>query len=130
MSAFVPLPTPFKDDRGVIQNLVDMTLGSALVIHSTKGAIRANHYHKTDFHYSWLHSGKMIYAHRPAGSTQPPEQWIITPGQLFYSPPMHEHVMVFLEDSVLFVVARNNRKSADYESDTVRIPPLTVDLNR
>jgi dTDP-4-dehydrorhamnose 3,5-epimerase-like enzyme len=126
--AIVPLPAPFSDERGVIQNLVDLSLGSALVIHSRAGAVRANHYHKTDFHYSWLQSGKMIYAHRPAGSREPPAQWVITPGQLFYSPPMHEHVMLFLEDSALFVVARNNRKSADYESDTVRISPLTVKL--
>ncbi len=126
MSALVPLPSPFSDDRGTIQNLVDTALGSALVIVSKKGAVRANHYHKTDFHYSWLQSGRMIYAHRPQGSAEPPSQWVITPGQLFYTPPLHEHAMVFLEDSVLFVVARNNRKSADYESDTIRIPPLPV----
>ena len=126
MPAIVPLPAPFNDDRGTIQNLVDLPLGSASVIRSKKGAVRANHYHKSDFHYSWLQSGKMIYAHRPVGSKELPEQWVIQPGQLFYSPPMHEHVMVFLEDPVLFVVARNNRKSASYESDTIRIPPLPV----
>ena len=126
MSALVPLPTPFNDDRGTIQNLVDLPLGSALVILSKKGAVRANHYHKSDFHYSWLQSGKMIYAHRPVGSEEAPEQWVIGPGQLFYTPPMHEHVMQFLEDSVLFVVARNIRASADYESDTTRIPPLVL----
>ena len=124
--AIVPLPAPFSDDRGTLQNLVDLPLGSALVIVSKKGAVRANHYHKSDFHYSWLQSGKMLYAHRQAGSTEPPAQWVITPGQLFYTPPMHEHVMHFLEDSVLFVVARNSRAAADYESDTVRIPPLQV----
>lgn len=128
MSALVPLPTPFKDDRGTIQNLVDTELGSALVILSKKGAVRANHYHKSDFHYSWLQSGKMLYAHRPVGSKEAPAQWVIGPGQLFYTPPMHEHVMEFLEDSVLFVVARNIRTSADYESDTIRIPPLQARL--
>ena len=122
----VQLPAPFRDDRGMIQNLVDLPLGSALVIHSKKGAVRGNHYHKTDFHYAWLHSGRMIYAHRPVGSTEAPQQWIITPGTLFYSPPMFEHVMVFTEDSVLFVVARNDRHAPDYEADIVRIPPMKV----
>lgn len=126
MSIIVPVPQPFKDDRGVIQNLVDIPLGSALVIESKKGAVRANHYHKTDFHYCWLQSGKMIYAERPVGSKEAPAQKIITPGQLFYSAPMHEHVMIFLEDSLLFIVARNSRGSADYEADTVRIDPLAV----
>jgi hypothetical protein len=27
---------------------------------------------------------------------------------------------------VLFIVARNSRTSADYESDTIRIPPLVL----
>jgi dTDP-4-dehydrorhamnose 3,5-epimerase-like enzyme len=126
MSAIVPLPAPFNDDRGTIQNLVDTALGSALVILSKKGAVRANHYHKSDFHYSWLQSGKMIYAHRPVGSAEPPAQWVIGPGQLFHTPSMHEHVMHFLEDSVLFIVARNIRTSTDYESDTIRIPPLVL----
>ena len=126
MPAIIQPPKPFIDDRGTIQNLVDLPLGSALVILSKKGAVRANHYHKTDFHYSWLQSGKMLYAHRPAGSEEAPQQWVIQPGQLFYTPPMHDHVMQFLEDSVLFVVARNIRTSADYESDTIRIPPLVL----
>ncbi len=128
MSAIIPVPTPFNDDRGTIQNLVDLQLGSASVIVSKPGAVRANHYHKTDFHYCWLQLGKLVYGHRPVGSKEPPQQWTIKPGQLFYSPPMHEHVMVFLEDSVLFVVARNSRTSENYEADTVRIMPMQVKL--
>lgn len=123
-------PEPFVDERGQIQNLVDAPLGSVLVVTSVKGAIRGNHYHKTDYHYSWLQSGGMIYAHRPVGSTAPPRQWVIQPGQLFYTPPMYEHVMVFTEDSVLVVAARNNRQMANYEADTVRVVPLSIEHAR
>lgn len=119
-------PVPFVDERGEIQNLIEAPLGSAVVIRSVKGAVRANHYHKTDYHYCWLQKGGLIYAHRPVGSTAKPEQWTIKPGQIFYSPPMVEHVMVFTEESVFFVFARNNRNTADYESDIVRIPGLPV----
>lgn len=120
----VPLRQPFVDDRGQIQNLLDLPLESVAVIRSVKGAVRGNHYHKTDFHYCWLQSGGMVYLHRPIGEAQAPQRWTIKPGQLFYTPPMYEHAMHFTEDSVLLVFARNNREMANYEADTVRVAPL------
>jgi len=124
ITVIVPQRPPFVDERGQISNLIDAPFGSALVITSVKGAIRGNHYHKTDYHYSWLQRGGLIYSHRPFGETSPPQQWIIKPGQMFYTPPMYEHAMHFTEDSVLVVLARNNREMADYEQDTVRVPPI------
>ena len=120
----LPLREPFVDERGVIQNLVDGAFGSVAVIESKKGAIRANHYHKTDFHFCWLQRGALICAHRPAGQTAPARRWTITAGQLFYTPPEYEHAMQFTEDSVMIVVARNHRGMADYEADTIRISSI------
>ena len=116
---------PFVDRRGSILNLIDAPLTSAAVITSRRGAVRGNHYHKTDYHYCWLQSGGMIYLHRPVGSRRPPARWVIKPGQLFYTPPGYEHAMRFTKPSVLFVFARNNRDMAHYEADTVRVPSLT-----
>lgn len=123
LDTIIPLRPPCVDERGAIQNLVDAPLGSALVMTSKKGAVRGNHYHKTDAHYCWLQSGRMLYAHRPVGESGPYQRWVIEPGQLFYTPPMYEHVMEFTEDSVVFAVARNSRTMADYEHDTVRLSP-------
>ena len=117
----IPLRTPFVDERGEILNLADVSFTSASVIRSVKGAVRGNHYHKTDYHYCWLQSGGLIYLARPAGSAQPPTQHVIRPGQLFYSPPMVEHAMHFTADSVMVVLARNNREVANYEADIVRV---------
>lgn len=120
----IPLRPPFIDDRGEILNLLDSTFGSASIIRSVKGAVRANHYHKTDDHYCWLQSGGLIYFHRRVGDPNPASAWKIEPGQMFYTPPMYEHAMHFTEDSVLLVLAKNRRDSANYEADTVRIPPI------
>ena len=122
----IPLRQPFVDERGEIHNLLDVPLGSVAVIRSVKGAVRGNHYHKADYHYCWLQSGAMVYFHRPAGSTESPQRWVIRPGQLFYTPPLYEHAMHFTEDSVMFAFARNNREMPNYEADTVRVPSLTV----
>ena len=58
---------PCVDERGQLQNLLDAPLGSVVLIHSVPGAVRGNHYHKTDYHYCWLQSGGLDYAHRPVG---------------------------------------------------------------
>jgi hypothetical protein len=120
----IPIRKPFVDERGEILNLLDLPVASAAVIRSVKGAVRANHYHKTDFHYCWLQSGGLEYYHRPAGSTARPQQWTIKPGQLFYTPPRYEHMMKFTKASVLFVLAKHPRDMANYEADTVRVPAL------
>lgn len=120
----VSLRPPFIDDRGMISNLLDGAFGSALVIRSVQGAVRGNHYHKTDFHYTWVERGQLIYAQRPVNVAAPPQHWVVKAGQLLYTPPMVEHAIHFMEDSVLFVVARNPRQMDDYEADTVRVPPL------
>jgi dTDP-4-dehydrorhamnose 3,5-epimerase-like enzyme len=117
--------TPFVDDRGEILNLVDVALGSVSIITSFKGSIRANHYHKTDFHYCWLQSGSLDYYHRPVGSEEL-EKFQIRPGEIFYTPPMYEHVMHFTSDSVFLCFAKNNREMENYEEDTVRISPLNL----
>lgn len=121
----VPLPAPFVDERGEIQNLAEGAFGSALVITSRTGAIRANHYHKTDYHYCWLQSGRVVYYYRPVGSKTPPAEITIGPGQVFYTPPMEEHAMRFLDDSVMLCFARNSRSMANYEADTVRVPLIS-----
>ena len=120
----IPLRKPFVDARGMIQNLIDAPFTSAAMILSVKGAIRGNHYHKTDYHYCWLQTGGMVYMHRRAGSKAPARRWTIKPGQMFYTPPMYEHAMLFTADTVWFVFARNNREMAHYEADTIRVPPL------
>jgi oxalate decarboxylase/phosphoglucose isomerase-like protein (cupin superfamily) len=120
----IPIRPAFVDDRGEILNLIDAPFTSASMITSVKGAVRGNHYHKTDYHYCWLQEGEMIYMHRPVGSTTPPERWTIKAGQMFYTPPMYEHTMHFTKASIWFVFAKNNREMKHYEADTVRVRPL------
>ena len=117
----VPVEKPFVDARGVIQNLVEADMRMAVVITSKKGAVRANHYHKTDWHYCYVLSGSIEYFHRPVGSQAAPERMLIQTGQLFFTPPMVEHAMRFPEDTVFLTLSRNARDHASYESDLVRV---------
>ncbi len=123
-SVIVPLPPPFVDARGTIQPLVDMDMKSCVLISSRAGAVRANHYHRTDWHFCYVFSGSIEYYHRPVGSRDEPECVVVHAGQMFFTPPMVEHAMVFPEDTVFLTFGRNSRAQEVYEQDVVRIGPI------
>ena len=83
----VKLEKPFIDARGKIQPLVDEMMRSAVMIESKAGSIRANHYHKTDWHYCYvLKSGSFVYF--AAHAVRPPLSVagiILTPAVLRYN---------------------------------------------
>jgi len=120
----VPLERPFVDKRGLIQPLVDQMIKSAVLIDSKKGSLRANHYHKTDWHYCYVISGCIEYYHRQTGSEEKPEMLIIKQGQMVFTPPMIDHGMKFPEDTVFLALSRNPRDQESYEADVVRVDML------
>src|SRR5882762_8631930 len=95
----VKLEQAFVDLRGSIKPLVVLPMESAVLIHSKKGAVRANHYHQTDWHFCYVLSGSIEYLHRPHGSSEKPKKVLVKTGQLFFTPPMVDHAMVFPEDT-------------------------------
>lgn len=120
----VSLEKPFVDVRGAIQPLVDRMMKSAVMIESKAGSLRANHYHKTDWHYCYVISGRIDYFHRPTGSDAEPEMLAVEAGQMVFTPPMVDHGMTFPVDTVFLTLSRNPRDQATYEADVVRVDML------
>jgi len=117
----VALERPFADARGSIQPLVDMMMKSAVLITSKKGSFRANHYHRTDWHYCYVLKGCIEYYHRPTGSAAEPQVILVKQGQMVFTPPMVDHGMKFPEDTEFLTLSRNPRDQESYEADVVRI---------
>lgn len=117
----VSLPVAFEDARGMIQTLVDGGVQSVQIITSKANTVRANHYHKTDSHYMYVLKGTMKYVHRPADHTSAPSWLLVKEGQLVYTPPLVEHAVEFLEDSVFINIAGKPRDQNSYEDDLVRV---------
>lgn len=116
----IEIPQSFKDERGLIANIADGSLGDVAVITSHAGSIRANHYHEKDWHLSYLLTGSMIYTWKAVNGSDRGEIEIKA-GQLFYTPSMIAHRMKFTADSVFVAVSKLNRNQENYESDTSRI---------
>lgn len=123
----VELEKPFVDDRGSIQPLVDLMMKSAVLITSKKGSFRANHYHKTDWHFCYVMEGCIEYFHRPTGSDADPEVLLVKAGQMVFTPPMVDHGMKFPEDTTFLTLSRNPRDQASYEADVVRIDMIDTE---
>lgn len=121
LEVIVKLDQPFLDERGCIQPLLDLRTESALIINSSKGSVRANHYHKTDWHYCYVISGQIDYFHRPVGTTASPKKVSVKKGELFFTPPLVEHAMLFTEDTTFLTLSRNQRNQNAYEEDLVRV---------
>ena len=116
----VSLGKPFIDKRGSIQPLVDLMMKSAVIIESKAGTLRANHYHKTDWHYCYVIKGKIEYFHREVNSTKKPELIIVEKENMIFTPPMVEHCMKFPLDTLFLTLSRNPRDQKTYEEDVVR----------
>jgi len=121
----VKLEKPFVDARGSIQPLVDEMMRSAVLIESKAGSLRANHYHKTDWHYCYVLSGQIDYHHRPTGSDQEPETLPVKAGEMVFTPPMFDHGMTFPVDTTFLTLSRNPRDQATYEADVVRVDMMS-----
>ena len=116
----VDLEKPFVDRRGSIQPLVDLLMKSAVMIHSKAGSLRANHYHKTDWHYCYVIYGKINYYYRELNSKKDPELLLVEKGSMVFTPPLVEHCMKFPEDTLFLTLSRNPRDQKTYEADVVR----------
>jgi dTDP-4-dehydrorhamnose 3,5-epimerase-like enzyme len=117
----VPLDQPFVNENGEIQNILLERFTSLALIKSVAGAIRANHFHKTDWHYAYVLSGSIWYYWRPLGARGEPKQAKFVAGQMFFTPPNVEHAMFFPVPTDFITMAKNIRDTEHHESDVVRV---------
>ena len=117
----VKLSRFFVDKRGEILNIANILFRSCALIKSKKNSIRANHYHKKDWHYCYVLKGKIAYYHRKHGTKTKPKKIIINKGELFFTPPMIDHAMKFVEYTEFITLGGGNRSQINYEKDTQKI---------
>ena len=117
----VKLSDFFEDKRGKILNIANILFRSCALIKSKKNSIRANHYHKKDWHYCYVLKGKIAYYHRKHGTKSKPKKIIINKGELFFTPPMIDHAMKFLSYTEFLTLGRGSRSKINYDEDTNKI---------
>lgn len=83
---------------------------------------RGNHFHKKNYHWVYVESGKMEYLEKKQDSPKAKvESVIMKPGDLILSKPGVIHAMRAIEDTVFWAFSTEGREQDQYEGDTVRI---------
>lgn len=122
----ITLPTPSKDPRGVIQNLVeldalDAPIRGAAIITSRARTTRSNHLHRTDGHWLYVVSGEMHYWERTVDEPRyPRDPMVLKPGEMVYTGPLIWHRTYFPEETMLLSLSLRPRDSVSHEQDVVR----------
>lgn len=116
----IDLKNRYIDSRGIIINITPETpIGDILYISGKKGAIRGNHYHKTDTHHCFCISGSIKYSEQNL-ETHEIVEMTLYPGDMALTESGVLHKFEFLEDGAFIAIAKNPRQQAQYEEDTVR----------
>ena len=105
----------FTDARGEITNLLEVQIAHITYITSRAGALRGNHFHWEDTHYSYLVSGRFEYLEMRDGVV---ETTLMLPGDMVFSPSGVPHAMRFLEESVFLAFTTRERNEGKYDEDT------------
>jgi dTDP-4-dehydrorhamnose 3,5-epimerase-like enzyme len=124
----VPKEPAFVDERGEITNLALLDIGAVSEIETHRGDIRANHYHREDWHFAYVVRGAVAYFQRDIGDSTIPAPRMYIPGEVFFTPPMKEHAMLFLDESVIITWSKRRRDHESHEADVVRVEFITPDV--
>ena len=115
----------FEDGRGTITDIfTNEPRQHCTIIHSTKGSVRGNHYHKHTHQSDFMVSGRMQVFSRKMGSDKIVET-IVGPRDFMEWELGEAHEFIALEDLTFVTFHNGPRGGEDYESDTYRFePPL------
>lgn len=117
----IKIPQTFTDDRGTIINIADGSLGDVAFITSLSGSIRANHFHKQDWHLTFLITGGMNYEWQDSKQEKENKLKIVSSGQLVFTPSSTPHKMTFTQDSTFIAISRLSRSHKVYSADTIKL---------
>lgn len=110
----VPLGDSFTDDRGEIQDILSEQIDAVTLIHSFRGAIRGNHFHRETIQWTYVVSGSLL-------ATNGQTEMLVTAGEMIVDHPGVPHAWRAMEDTDCLVFTKGPRSGAGYESDTHRL---------
>lgn len=114
------------DARGQILSIVDEPIQNVSIISCNAGAIRSNHWHKTDFHFMYVLEGQIDYFFKALDSDEV-EYLKVEVGDNIFTPDHEIHATYFPVNTKLIVSSKFPRDQETYERDTVRVQFVTPD---
>lgn len=115
-----------SDDRGSISDILCKTeINHVAVIESkSAGVIRGNHYHKATAQHMFITKGSFRYWYQPHDKSEPVKSVLVYENEMIFTEPYEVHALEILEPNQFIEFSYGVRGEQDYESDTVRVPPI------
>ena len=124
----IDLKPAFSDDRGHIIDLIDNEeINAVTIVTFTKGAVRANHYHKHTIQWNYVMRGEILLATQYPG--QDKVERVLKAGDFVITPANERHALKGLSDAEVLILTKGPRAGLQYESDTFRLDVLLIDPN-
>lgn len=111
----------FTDERGIISDLLNKSIGHVGLITTEKNAVRANHYHKLSTQYNYILSGKFEVLVAPVNKPDNIKKFIVDAGELIIIPPNIIHQFKALDRAVMIDMVSESRDGGKYEDDVYRV---------
>jgi len=112
----------FKDERGVITNIIDQDdIRHVAFISSKAGCVRANHYHPVQWQYVYILRGSYeSYSKDLRNAHAKMEKIVVRAGDLVTTAPMIAHAMKFLEETEFLNITTGSRDAANFGEHTIK----------
>lgn len=117
----------FEDNRGTIMDIfVSHPFEHCVIIHSTPGSVRGNHYHERSLQCDFMVKGRMKVFSRKAGSDVI-EESISEKGEWIEWEKGEAHEFIAIDDVTFLSFVNGPRGGNEYESDTYHLKiPLHI----
>jgi len=120
------LKNNFKDKRGLILDIfINKPKDHCTLVTFNKNAIRGNHFHKKSTQYSFVISGRLLFAYckvdKNGNIIGKLKKEILRANSLITHKPFHAHAFKALVKTNLLAFADGMRGGKNYEKDTFRL---------
>ena len=110
----------FTDERGSISDLIfNQEVNAVTIITFTKGAIRANHFHKRTVQWNYIISGEVLIVTQLPGLNR--VENILKKGEFLMTQENERHALQALTEAEVLVITKGPRAGIEYENDTFRL---------
>jgi len=116
----INLKADFTDKRGSITDLISNDeINAVTIITFSKGAIRANHFHKRTIQWNYVLSGTVKLVTQFPGEEL--VEKILTKGDFALTRENERHALQGLTDAEILILTKGPRAGSQYENDTFRL---------
>jgi quercetin dioxygenase-like cupin family protein len=122
----IKLEAAYEDQRGTIIDLIsNEEVNAVTLITFTKGAVRANHYHKHTIQWNYVISGEVLLVTQNLGEQK--VENILRPGDFAITRENERHAIKGLSEAEVLIITKGPRAGDKYENDTFRLDELLID---